>query len=214
MIRVWPGKPYPLGATYDGMGTNFSLFSEVADRVQLCLFDEGGSETRVDLPEMTGFCWHGYLPDVEAGQRYGFRVYGPWSPKEGLRCNLAKLLLDPYAKAIESQVRWGEAVFSHTFDDPQGSPNEMDSAPSMPKSMVINPFFDWGNDQLLQHPLHKTTIYEVHVKGFTARHPDVPAELRETYAGMCHPAVIDYLKDLGVTAVELLPVHQFIHDHT
>jgi glycogen operon protein len=212
MFRVWPGRPYPLGATYDGTGTNFSLFSEVADRVELCLFDEAGSETRVDLPEMTGFCWHGYLPNVGAGQRYGFRVHGPWSPKEGLRCNPSKLLLDPYAKAIEGQIQWGEAVFSHRFKDPQGAPNEADSATSMPKSMVINPFFDWENDQTLRHPLHKTTIYEVHVKGFTARHPDVPSELRGTYAGMCHPVVIDYLKNLGVTAVELMPVHQFVHD--
>jgi len=212
MNRVWPGKPYPLGATYDGMGTNFSLFSEVADSVELCLFDERGDETRVALQEVTGFCWHGYLPDIQAGQHYGFRVHGPWSPEDGLRCNPAKLLLDPYAKAIEGQVEWGQPVFSYTFDDPDGAPDTTDSATYMPKSMVINPFFDWENDQPLRRPLHETRIYEVHVKGLTAKHPDVPAELRGSYAGICHPSVIDYLTDLGVTAVELMPVHQFVHD--
>src|SRR5512142_2619955 len=138
--RVWPGEPYPLGATYDGAGTNFALFSEVAERVELCLFDESGTETRVDLPESTGFVWHGYLPAVSPGLRYGYRVHGPWDPGNGLRCNPAKLLLDPYAKAIEGELRWDEAVFGHRWDDPEGSRNEDDSAPFVPRSVVINPY--------------------------------------------------------------------------
>jgi len=211
-MNIWPGKPYPLGATYDGVGTSFSIFSEVAERVELCLFDENGGETRMDLPEVSGFCWHGYLPDVGQGQRYGYRVYGPWAPEHGHRCNPGKLLLDPYAKAVEGEVNWNEAVFPYRFKDPEGSVNEEDSAPFVPKSVVINPFFDWGNDQRLGRPLHGTVIYEVHVKGFTARHPDIPSELRGTYAGLAHPAAIEYLAGMGVTAVELLPVHQFIHD--
>ncbi|MBI4498943.1 MAG: glycogen debranching protein GlgX [Chloroflexi bacterium] len=210
-MRVWPGQPYPLGATYDGVGTNFSLFSEVAERVELCLFD-GPNETRVDLPEVTRFCWHGYLPDVGPGQRYGFRAHGLWAPEEGHRCNPAKLLLDPYAKAVEGQVVWNEAVFPYRFADPDGPPNDQDSAPFMPRSVVISPYFDWGNDRPPSVPLHETIIYEVHVKGLTARHPEIPAELRGTYAGLAHPAAVDYLTRLGITAVELLPVHQFIHD--
>jgi len=211
-MKVWPGKPYPLGATYDGVGINFSLFSEVAERVELCLFDENGQETRVDLPEVTAFCWHGYLPEVEPGQRYGYRVHGPWAPEHGRRCNPNKLLLDPYAKAVEGQVNWNEAVFPYRFADPEGSFNEDDSAPFVPRSVVINPFFDWENDKPLGKPLHETIIYEVHVKGFTARQPDIPEEIRGTYAGLCHPAAVEYLAGLGITAVELLPVHQFIHD--
>jgi isoamylase len=211
-MRVWPGKPYPLGANYDGMGTNFSLFSEVAERVELCLFDENGQETRVDLPEVTAFCWHGYLPEVEPGRRYGYRVHGPWAPEHGSRCNPNKLLLDPYAKAVEGEVNWNEAVFPYRFADPEGSFNEDDSAPFVPRSVVINPFFDWENDRPLGRPLHETIIYEVHVKGFTARHADIPEEIRGTYSGLSHPAAVEYLIDLGITAVELLPVHQFIHD--
>lgn len=211
-MNVWPGKPYPLGAVYDGMGTNFSIFSEVAEKVELCLIDESGSETRVRLPEVTGFCWHGYLPEVEPGQRYGYRVHGPWAPEQGHRCNPAKLLLDPYAKAVEGEVDWNEAVFPYRFEDPEGSVNEEDSAPFVPKSLVISPYFDWGNDQPPCRPLHETVIYEVHVKGFTARHPEIPPEIRGTYAGLSHPVAVGYLATLGVTAVELLPVHQFIHD--
>lgn len=211
-VKPWPGKPYPLGATYDGFGTNFSLFSEVAEKVELCLFDDLGKETRIRLPEVTAFCWHGYLPGVEPGQRYGYRVYGPWNPHAGRRCNPAKLLLDPYAKAIEGDVTWNEAVFPYHFDNPDGDPSRGDSAPFVPKSIVINPFFEWGGNHSPHIPLHETIIYEVHVKGFTARHPGIPAELRGTYAGLAHPVMIDYLKDLGVTTVELLPVHQFIHD--
>ncbi|MFA5716937.1 MAG: glycogen debranching enzyme, partial [Desulfobulbaceae bacterium] len=173
-MKIWPGKPYPLGATYDGVGTNFSIFSEAAHRVELCLFDEKGEETRVDLPEVSGFCWHGYLPTVEPGQRYGFRVHGPWELREGHRCNPGKLLLDPYAKAVEGEVNWNEAVFPYRFNDPEGSVNEENSAPYVPRSVVINPFFDWGSDQPLGKSLHETVIYEVHVKGFTARHPGIP----------------------------------------
>jgi isoamylase len=211
-MNVWPGKPYPLGATYDGVGTNFSLFSEIAERVELCLFDDHGNETRLNLPEITGFCWHGYVPQVESGQRYGYRVHGPWAPEQGHLCNPTKLLLDPYAKAIEGHVDWNETVFPHYFNDPEGDPNTLDSAPFVPKSVVINPYFDWGHDQSPRTPLEETIIYEAHVKGLTALHPDVPVELRGTYAGLAHPAIVDYLKELGVTAVELQPVHQFIHD--
>jgi isoamylase len=211
-MRIHPGHPYPLGATYDGAGTNFSLFSELAERIELCLFDAAGAETRVDLPEVTALCWHGYLPNVGPGQRYGFRVHGPWNPEAGQRCNPAKLLLDPYAKAVEGMVEWNEAVFPYHFADPEGSKNDLDSAPFMPKCVVTNPYFDWGNDRQPRIPMHESVIYEVHVKGFTQRHPGVPGELRGTYAGLTHPAALAHLKRLGITAVELLPVHQFIQD--
>jgi isoamylase len=211
-LRIHPGHPYPLGASYDGAGTNFSLFSELAERVELCLFDAAGAETRVDLPEVTALCWHGYLPNVGPGQHYGFRVHGPWNPDAGHRCNPAKLVLDPYAKAVAGEVEWNEAVFPYHFADPEGSRNDLDSAPFMPKSVVTNPFFDWGNDRLPRVPMHESVIYEVHVKGFTERHPEIPEELRGTYAGLAHPAALAHLKRLGVTAVELLPVHQFIQD--
>ena len=211
-MRIWPGKPYPLGAAYDGVGTNFSVFSEIADRIELCLFDDDGKETRIDLPETTGFCWHGYFPDVTAGQQYGFRVHGPWAPEKGNRCNPAKLLLDPYTKAVEGQVNWNEGVFPYYFKEPDGGPNTIDSAPFVPRSVVINPYFDWGHEQLPHRPLNETVIYEVHVKGFTALHPDVPDEIRGTYSGLAAPVIIDYLTDLGVTALELQPVHQFVHD--
>ena len=211
-LRVWPGSAYPLGATFDGVGTNFSVFSEVATRVELCLYDDAGNESKVDLPETTAFIWHGYLPNVGPGQRYGFRVHGPWEPQNGHRCNPAKLLLDPYGKAVDGQVQWNEAVFPHYFKDPENSKNENDSAPYMPKSVVINPYFDWRNDRNPRIPWHRTIIYEVHVKGFTMRHPGIPEHLRGTYAGLAHPAAIKHLKTLGITAVELLPVHQFVQD--
>jgi len=210
-MKIYPGSPYPLGATFDGAGTNFSIFSEVAERVELCLF-QNGQETRVELPEVTAFCWHGYLPHVAPGQRYGFRVHGPWNPAEGHRCNPNKLLLDPYAKAVEGEVQWHEAVFPYPFADPQAR-NDLDSAPFVPKSVVVSPWFDWGGDRLPRTPMHETIIYEVHVKGFTQRHPEIPPELRGTYAGFAHPAAIAHLHRLGVTAVELMPVHQLIHDH-
>jgi isoamylase len=210
-MRIWPGDPYPLGATYDGAGTNFSVFSEAADQVELCLFDDAGEETRVPLTEIDGFVWHGYVPWVGPGQRYGFRVHGPYDPARGLRCNPAKLLLDPYAKAIEGDVDWNEALFAYRFADP-GTRNDDDSAPYVPKSVVVNPYFDWGEDRLPRTPYHETVIYEAHVKGLTRLHPDLPERERGTYAGLANPVMIDYLKDLGVTAIELMPVHQFVHD--
>ena len=212
MTTVWSGVPYPLGATYDGWGTNFSLFSEVAERVELCLFDADGTEMRIEMPESTGFVWHAYLPQVIGGQRYGYRVHGPWDPGAGHRCNRAKLLMDPYSKAFEGEIKWDPAVFPYRLDDPDGGRSEADSAPFMPRSVVVDPDFDWGDDRPPRHPPNGTVIYEVHVKGFTARHPGVPAELRGTYAGLAHPVAIDYLKALGVTAIELLPIHQFVHD--
>jgi len=210
-IEHWPGRPYPLGAAYDGGGTNFSLFSEVADRVELCLFDEDGGEERLTLEEIDAFVWHAYLPAVVPGQRYGYRVHGPWAPEHGQRCNPAKLLIDPYAKAVEGQVRWDQACFPYTFGD-ENSRNDDDSAPFVPRSVVHNPYFDWGNDRPPDVQLNESVIYEVHVKGFTVRHPDVPEAQRGTYSGLAHPAAIEYLTRLGVTAVELLPVHQFVHD--
>jgi isoamylase len=210
-IENWPGRPYPLGAAYDGAGTNFSLFSEVADRVELCLFDEGGREERLSLEEIDASVWHAYLPGIVPGQRYGYRVHGPWAPEHGQRCNPAKLLIDPYAKAIEGQVQWNPACFPYTMGD-ENSRNDDDSAPFVPRSVVHNPYFDWGNDRPPDIQLNESVIYEVHVKGFTIRHPDVPETQRGTYSGLAHPAAIEYLTGLGVTAVELLPVHQFVHD--
>ncbi|HLH85000.1 MAG TPA: glycogen debranching protein GlgX [Trebonia sp.] len=208
-MHIWPGAPYPLGATWDGWGTNFALFSEAADGVELCLFDEAGTESRVALTEVDGFVWHGYLPAVGPGQRYGYRVHGPYDPRRGCRCAPSKLLLDPYAKAIEGDVTWDEALFDYQWADPRRR-NTADSAPFMPKNVVVNPFFDWGNDRPPRIPYHETVIYEAHVRGLTLRHPEVPLHQRGTYAGLAHPAVIEHLKRIGVTAVELLPVHQFI----
>jgi glycogen operon protein len=210
-MRLWPGTPYPLGATWDGAGTNFALFSEVAEGVELCLMDDGG-ENRVELTEVDGFVWHGYLPDVGPGQRYGYRVHGPYEPAKGHRCNPAKLLLDPYGKAVDGPVRWHEALFGYRFSDPSRI-NKADSAPYMPTNVVINPFFDWGDDRPPRTPYHGTVIYEAHVRGLTLLHPDVPPEERGTYAGLAHPAVIEHLTRLGVTAVELMPVHQFVPEH-
>jgi isoamylase len=211
-MTVWPGTPYPLGATYDGAGTNFSLFTEVARRVELCLYGEDDGETCVDLPEVSGYCWHGYFPGIAPGQRYGFRVHGPWEPGNGHRCNPAKLLLDPYAKAIDGDVRLEEAAFPYRFEGGPDVRNDADSGRFMPRCIVHQPAFDWGDDRPLRRPWHDTVIYELHVKGFTARHPEVPPELRGTYAGLVHPAAIAYLRQLGVTAVELMPVHYFVHD--
>ncbi|HEY3956767.1 MAG TPA: glycogen debranching protein GlgX [Streptosporangiaceae bacterium] len=209
--EIWPGQPYPLGATYDGAGTNFSLFSEVAEGVELCLFDDEGREQRVRLREVDASCWHGYLPGVSPGQRYGFRVHGPWAAERGARCNPAKLLLDPYAKAIEGQVDWDRSCFPYNFGD-ENSRNDDDSAPHVPKAVVHNPYFDWRTDRPPGIPLNESVIYEMHVKGFTRRHPDVPEAQRGSYAGLAHPAAIEHLRDLGVTAVELMPVHQFVQD--
>jgi len=169
-LEIWPGKAFPLGAFFDGVGTNFSVFSEVAERVELCLFNRRGDETRVDLPEATGFCWHGYVPRVKPGQRYGYRVHGPWDPAKGLRCNPANLLLDPYAKAIDGTVAWSPEVFAHRSDDPMKI-NSVDSASAMARSVVTIGQFDWGNDRRLQTPWEETIVYELHVKGFTRGSP-------------------------------------------
>jgi glycogen operon protein len=185
------------------------LFSEAAERVELCLFDESGAEERVALTEVDGFVWHGYLPAISPGQRYGYRVHGRWDPPRGRRCAPAKLLLDPYGKAVDGDVIWDEALFDYRWRDPR-RPNRADSAPFMPKNVVVNPFFDWGNDRPPHIPYHETVIYEAHVRGLTLRHPEVPLHQRGTYAGLAHPAVIEHLKRIGVTAVELLPVHQFV----
>jgi isoamylase len=211
-MRPWPGHAYPLGATYDGAGTNFALFSEVADRVELCLFSSRGKETRVTLTEVDGFVHHGYLPTVEPGQRYGFRVYGPDDAARGQRCNPAKLLVDPYTKALDGPVTWDESVFGYQFADPDER-NTADSAKFVPKSVVVNPFFDWGTDRSPRIPYHETVIYEAHVRGLTISHPDIPQALRGTYAGLAHPVMIDHLRALGVTAVELMPVHEYLNDH-
>jgi isoamylase len=211
-VQCLPGKPYPLGASYDGAGVNFSLFSSVADRVELCLFDEAGQETRYELPEMTALCWHGYFRGLRPGQKYGFRVHGPWAPAAGLRCNPAKLLLDPSARCIYGQVEWDEAVFPHYFTGSQGLRNDFDSAPHVPRSVVIDPYFDWESDHQLHTPWDRTIIYEAHVKGLTKLHPEIPPELRGTYLGMVQPAVIQHFKNLGVTAIELMPVQQFVSE--
>ncbi|MFW0787123.1 glycogen debranching protein GlgX [Gordonia sp. CPCC 206044] len=268
---VWPGTPYPLGATYDGVGTNFSLFSEVASAVDLCLIDDDGTERRIRLEEVDGYCWHCYLPNVGPGQFYGFRVHGPYAPAEGLRCDPSKLLLDPYGKAFHGAFDSDPSLFSYPIagsdapdeapepstdtaapddtaaDDPSPDrvttagdttagdtaaensgvdsgrvlpvitrhPDDMPQLDSLGHTMlsvVINPYFDWQNDRSPGRPYHQTVIYEAHVKGMTATHPDIPEHLRGTYAGLAHPAIIDHLKSLGVTAIELMPVHQFMQD--
>ncbi|MEP6753000.1 MAG: glycogen debranching protein GlgX [Candidatus Dormiibacterota bacterium] len=211
-MEVWPGRGFPFGAKFDGAGTNFAVFSEVAEAVELCLFDEAGGERRIALEEVDAFSWHAYLPHISSGQRYGYRVHGPYDPDRGIRCNPSKLLLDPYARAIQGQVDWNASCYSYDMANPD-SINVEDSAPHVFKSVVHNPFFDWANDRSPDTPLHESVIYEVHVKGFTRSHPDVPEALRGTYAGLAHPSVIDHLTSLGVTAVELMPVHQFVHDH-
>lgn len=211
--EVWPGKPYPLGATYDGFGTNFAVFSEVAEQVELCLF--GGSaespETRIALPEVDGFVWHGYLPNAEPGQRYGYRIHGPHDPGQGHRCNPNKLLLDPYAKAIDGHFDWKQSLFGYDFGYPD-SRNDDDSAAEMPKSVVINPFFDWGNDRPPQRDYADSVIYEAHVKGLTQTHPEIPDTLRGTYSAIAHPVIIEHLHAVGATAIELMPVHHFAND--
>ncbi|HEX4422884.1 MAG TPA: glycogen debranching protein GlgX [Kofleriaceae bacterium] len=208
---VWPGRPYPLGAQFDGYGTNFAVYSGVAERVELALFDLEGKpgETRIELDRGIGQIWHAYLPLIGPGTRYGFRVHGPWDPARGLRCNPSKLLVDPYARAISEGLDWGPALRG---DDGNGGPSIEDSAPHTFRSVIVQPYFDWGNDRRLEIPWNQTVIYEAHVKGLTMRHPDVPEHLRGTYAGLAHPAILKHLKSLGVTAVELLPIHAFIHD--
>jgi len=214
--RVWPGKPYPLGATWDGSGTNFALFSAHAEKVALCLFDEAGEKetARVVLPEYTHEIWHGYLPDVRPGQRYGYRVYGAYEPEAGHRFNAHKLLIDPYAKALAGEIRWHDALFGYRVGDEKEdlSFDERDSAPYLPKCVVIDPAFTWGREPPAPRAWHEAVIYEMHVRGFTMRHGGVPAEERGTFAGLSAAPVVEYLKGLGVTAVELMPVHAFVHD--
>ena len=212
-METWPGSAYPLGATFDGTGTNFGIFSEVAERVELCLFDDDDSETRIELIEVDAHVWHCYVPSVQPGQRYGYRVHGPHEPAKGLRCNPNKLLIDPYAKALCGAYDWDPSLFGYRFDDPD-SRNDDDSAIHSMLSVVINPFFDWSGDRPPRTPYAESVIYEAHVKGLTATHPEVPEEYRGTYAGVAHPAVIAHLQRIGVTAIELMPVHQFVHDST
>jgi glycogen operon protein len=212
-MEVWPGGPYPLGAAYDGAGTNFALFSEIAESVELCLFDDEGTETRIPMTEKDALIWHAYLPRVEPGQRYGYRVHGPYDPSAGHRCDPSKLLLDPYARAYEGAIDWAPACFSYELGDP-GARNTEDSAPHVMKSVVTNPFFDWQDDRSPRRPYHDTVVYEAHVKGLTQLHPDIPEEIRGTYAAVGHPAMIEHLTALGVTAIELMPVHQFVQDST
>ncbi len=221
MTAVWPGRPFPLGATWDGQGTNFALFSENAEQVELCLFDDENRETRVEVCEITAYTWHCFLPGVGPGQRYGYRVHGPYEPAEGHRFNPAKLLIDPYAKSIEGEVRWdGPNVHPYvpaSGEDADLERDDEDDRDAIPKCVVIDPRFDWEGDRRPGVPLHESVIYEAHVKGYTMRHPEIAEELRGTYAGLASEPSIAYLRTLGVTAVELLPVHTiadevFLHD--
>ncbi|MFE0388485.1 glycogen debranching protein GlgX [Streptomyces bungoensis] len=207
-VPVWNGHPYPLGASFDGQGTNFALFSEVAERVDLILVDEAGARTPVRLHEVDGFVWHAYLPGVGPGQRYGYRVHGPWQPSLGHRCNPAKLLLDPYARAVDGQIDNHASLYERSPDGPAPA----DSAGHSMLGVVTDPYFDWGDDRPPRTPYADSVIYEAHVRGLTRTHPDVPERLRGTYAGLAHPAVLEHLTTLGVTAVELMPVHQFVQD--
>jgi glycogen operon protein len=211
-LALWPGKVYPLGATWDGKGTNFALYSENATGVELCLFDRDDKEIRLELTEVSNFVWHGYIPGVGPGQRYGFRVHGPYAPEQGHRFNPNKLLIDPYAKALDSEVGNGPELFGYSWEAEEEdlSFSELDDAHLVPKSVVVDQSFDWGDDERLHTPWHETIIYEVHVKGFTKQHPDIPEELRGTYAGLAHPAAIEHLQRLGITAVELMPVHHYL----
>ncbi|MGK7922269.1 MAG: glycogen debranching protein GlgX [Trichodesmium sp.] len=211
-IPLWPGKPYPLGASWDGKGTNFAIFSENATSVELCLFDKQDNETRLTLTEVSNFVWHGYIPGIAPGQRYGFRVHGPFEPSQGHRFNSNKLLIDPYAKAIDGDILYGQEIFSYPWDDPEKDLafSDTDDAHLVPKAVVIDETFDWEDDELLRIPPHETIIYETHVRGFTKLQPDIPENLRGTYAGLAHPAAIAYFQSLGITAVELMPIHHFL----
>jgi len=213
---ILPGKPYPQGATWDGTGVNFSLYSEKATAVELCLFDnpEAGDCETIAVRESTGYVWHCYLPGVKLGQLYGYRVHGPYNPEAGERFNPAKLLIDPYARALAGRLNWDAPVFAYRMGDPAEdlSCDSTDDAWGVPKSVVTTSHFDWENDRPPLTPLHDSVLYELHVKGFTAQHPEIPQEMRGTYAGLGHPVAIDYLKKLGITAVELMPVHEFVDD--
>ncbi|CAB0848982.1 glycogen debranching enzyme GlgX [Corynebacterium diphtheriae] len=212
--QIWPGQSYPLGSKYDGAGTNFAIFSDVAEKVELCLIDAECNEERILLDEVDAHIWHCYLPGVKPGQRYGFRVHGPYNPAEGKRCDPSKLLVDPYARAFDGEFDGHPSLFSYDINDPENPEgrNTEDSLEHTMKSVVVNPFFDWGSDRSPNTPYNETVIYEAHVKGMTMRHPDVPESLRGTYAGLAHPSIIEHLKDLGITAIELMPVHQFLQD--
>jgi glycogen operon protein len=210
-MDVWPGRPFPLGATPTDTGTNFAVASDVADGFELCLFDEAGAEQRVALVEQDAGIWHGFVPTIGPGQRYGYRVSGPYEPRSGLRCNRNKLLLDPYALAITGDVAWGAEVLGYPLGDPDGF-SSLDSAPSVPRGLVISGAFEWGDDAPPAIPYSDTILYETHVKGLTQRHPGVPVEQRGTFAGLAHPAAVEHLTRLGVTAVELLPVHHHLDD--
>lgn len=205
---------YPLGAHYDGAGVNFSIYSQVADKVELCLFDDQDHETRIEMTEQNSYVWHNYLPGIQPGQRYGYRVYGPYDPNRGLRCNPNKLLLDPYAYAIEGNIDSDESLFSYWFKSPNDNTamNTLDSAGHTMKSVVVNPYFDWGADRHPNIPYHDSVIYEAHVRGMTNLNLDVPPDIRGTYAGLAYPTVIEYLKNLGVTTIELMPIHQYVND--
>ncbi len=216
--KIFPGLPYPQGATWDGTGVNFALYSEHATKVELCLFEELNSDNQeiVAIDECTGNVWHCYLPGLSIGQLYGYRVHGPYEPEKGLRFNPAKLLIDPYARAVAGSVNWDFPVFGYRLGDPGEdlSCDPQDDAAGMPKGVVTSSHFDWGNDRPPGTRLHDSVIYELHVKGFTERHPDVPEDLRGTYSGLVSPPIIEYLKNLGITAVELMPIHQFLDDKT
>ena len=217
-FKVYTGHPFPLGATWDGEGVNFALFSEFATGVELCLFnhsDDDAESMRIRMTERTGHVWHVYLPEARPGQLYGFRVDGPYEPENGHRFNKNKLLIDPNAKAIAGTIDWHESLYGYVMGDPEGDVtfSKSDSAPYIPKCVVIDPAFDWHGDKAPNVPYHKSIIYELHVKGFTELHPDIPENMRGTYAALAHPATIKYLHELGVTAVELMPVHHFITDH-
>lgn len=210
-MQIWPGKPYPLGATFDGRGTNFAIYSSVASRVELCLLDADLTEERIELTEVDAYVWHAYLPEVTAGQRYGYRIHGPYDPSQGHRCDPSKLLLDPYAKAIAGQVTTSPSLYSYDLSDPSRR-NEEDSAADTLMGVVTNPYFDWGTDRSPGHDYSESIIYEAHVKGLTMRNPEVPEKLRGTYAGIAHPATIEHLTKSGITTLELMPVHQFVND--
>jgi isoamylase len=215
-MRVWPGTPYPLGATWDGNGVNFALFSEHAERVDLCLFDGAGrTQThRIPLPEYSEEIWHGYLPDVRPGQRYAYRVHGPYDPEAGHRFNANKLLLDPYAKALRGRLRWSDVHFGYRVGDPAEdlSFDERNSAARMPKCVVVNPAATRGADRPPRTEWHRSLIYELHVRGFTIRHPEIPEPMRGTFDGLCHAAAMRHLRALGITAIELLPIQAFVDD--
>jgi isoamylase len=216
-IVVYPGRPYPLGSTWDGEGINFAIYADHASDVELCLFNDETDQSefiKIKLAERTHHIWHVYIPGLAPGQLYGYRVNGPFDPENGHRYNVNKLLIDPYAKGIAGVINWHDALFGYILGDEQEdlSFNEMDSAPFIPKSIVIDQAYDWDNEQPLDIPYHESIIYELHVKGFTNQHPDIPEEIRGTYAGLGHPVSVNYLKSLGVTAIELMPVHQFVND--